>query len=35
MDACADPSIQEIVVTAGAQLGKTEIILNIVGYPHR
>jgi len=32
MDACADPSIQEIVVMAGAQLGKTEILLNIVGY---
>lgn len=32
MDACSDPSIQEVVVMAGAQLGKTEIILNIVGY---
>ena len=32
MDACSDPSIQEVVVMAGAQLGKTEAILNIVGY---
>lgn len=32
MDACSDPSIQEVVVLAGAQLGKTEAILNIIGY---
>jgi len=32
MDACSDPSIREVVVMAGAQLGKTEAILNIVGY---
>ena len=32
MDACSDPSIQEVVVMAGAQLGKTEAILNIIGY---
>ncbi len=32
MDACSDASIQEVVVMAGAQLGKTEVILNIVGY---
>lgn len=32
MDACSDPGIQEVVVMAGAQLGKTEAILNIVGY---
>ena len=32
MDACSDPSIKEVVVMAGAQLGKTETILNIVGY---
>lgn len=32
MDACSDPAIQEVVVMAGAQLGKTEAILNIVGY---
>jgi phage terminase large subunit GpA-like protein len=32
MDACSDPQIQEVVVMAGAQLGKTEAILNIIGY---
>ena len=32
MDACSDPNIQEVVVMAGAQLGKTEAILNIIGY---
>ena len=32
MDACSDPSISEVVVMAGAQLGKTEAILNILGY---
>jgi phage terminase large subunit GpA-like protein len=32
MDACSDPSIQEIVVMAGAQLGKSEALLNIIGY---
>ena len=32
MDACSDPAIQEVVVMAGAQLGKTEAILNIVGF---
>lgn len=32
MDACSDPGIQEVVVMAGAQLGKTEAILNIIGY---
>jgi phage terminase large subunit GpA-like protein len=32
MDACSDPEIPEVVVMAGAQLGKTEAILNIVGY---
>ena len=32
MDACCDPEIQEIVVLAGAQLGKTEAILNVIGY---
>ena len=32
MDACSDPEIQEVVVMAGAQLGKTEAILNIIGY---
>ena len=32
MDACSDSEIPEVVVMAGAQLGKTEAILNIVGY---
>ena len=32
MDACSDPNISEVVVMAGAQLGKTEAILNIIGY---
>ena len=32
MDACSDPSIREVVVMAGAQLGKSEALLNIIGY---
>jgi len=32
MDACSDPSIREVVVMTGAQIGKSEAILNIVGY---
>ena len=32
MDACSDPTIREVVVMAGAQLGKSEAILNIIGY---
>jgi len=32
MDACADPEVREVVVMAGAQLGKSEAILNIIGY---
>jgi phage terminase large subunit GpA-like protein len=32
MDACSDPSTPEVVVMAGAQLGKTEAILNILGF---
>lgn len=32
MDACSDPSIEEIVIMSGAQLGKSEAILNIIGY---
>jgi phage terminase large subunit GpA-like protein len=32
MDACSDPEIQEVVIMAGAQLGKTEALLNIIGY---
>ena len=32
MNACSDPSIREVVVMTGAQIGKSEAILNIVGY---
>ena len=32
MDACSDPTTPEVVVMAGAQLGKTEAILNILGF---
>lgn len=32
MDAASDPNVTEIVVQAGAQLGKTEVILNIIGF---
>ena len=32
MDACSDPSITEVVVMAGAQLGKSEALLNIIGF---
>ena len=32
MDACSDPSVREVVVMAGAQLGKSEAILNVIGF---
>lgn len=32
MDACSDPTTPEVVVMAGAQLGKSEAILNIIGF---
>ena len=32
MDAASDPSVTEIVVQAGAQLGKTEVLLNVIGF---
>ena len=32
MDACSDPAIKEVVVMAGAQLGKSEALLNIIGF---
>lgn len=32
MDACSDPATPEVVVMAGAQLGKSEAILNIIGF---
>lgn len=31
MNAYSDPKVQELVVMAGAQLGKSEILLNIIG----
>ena len=32
MDSISDPSIKDIVIMAGSQIGKTEMLLNIVGY---
>ena len=32
MDACADPSISEVVVMSCSQVGKTETLLNAIGY---
>lgn len=32
MDACSDPNNIEVVIKAGAQLGKSEALLNIIGY---
>ncbi len=32
MDAVNDPAVEDIVVMSSAQVGKTEIILNIIGY---
>ena len=32
MDAVNDPAIENIVIMSGAQIGKTEILLNILGY---
>ena len=32
MDSISDPSIKDIVIMAGSQVGKTEMLLNIVGY---
>ena len=32
MDACSDQTIKEVVVMAGAQLGKSEALLNIIGF---
>ena len=32
MDAFSDPQYQEIVIMSGSQIGKTEIINNIIGY---
>jgi phage terminase large subunit GpA-like protein len=32
MDAVADPTIEQVVVMSSAQVGKTEILLNCIGY---
>lgn len=32
MDACSDPSVKEVIVMCAAQLGKSEILLNTIGY---
>lgn len=32
MDAFADPQVQEITLMMGAQVGKTEAMLNMMGY---
>ena len=32
MDAISDPRNRDVVVMAGAQVGKTEMILNVIGY---
>ena len=32
LDACSDPAVREIVIMAGAQVGKTEMLLNTIGY---
>lgn len=32
MDAVNDPAVDEIVVMSGAQIGKTEVLLNVLGY---
>lgn len=32
MDACSDPVVKEVVVMCGAQLGKSEMLLNTIGY---
>ena len=32
MDACSDPKNKEVVIMSAAQLGKSEALLNIIGY---
>lgn len=32
MDAVSDPSVERVVVQAGSQLGKSELLLNVIGY---
>mgnify|MGYP003648991432 FL=1 len=32
MDAFSDPKVEQVVIMSGSQLGKTEILLNVLGY---
>lgn len=32
MDACSDPTVRRVIVMSSAQVGKTEVLLNIIGY---
>src|SRR4051812_41762284 len=32
MDAASDPSVHTVVVMSSAQVGKTEVLLNVIGY---
>ncbi len=32
MDAISDPSVERVVLQAGSQLGKSELLLNVIGY---
>ena len=32
MDAGSDPSVRQVVVMSAAQVGKTEVLLNVIGY---
>jgi phage terminase large subunit GpA-like protein len=32
MDACSDPAVREVVLMSAAQLGKSEILLNTIGF---
>lgn len=32
MNACSDPAVKEVIVMCGAQLGKSEMLLNTIGY---
>ena len=32
MDCISDPTIEEVVFMSGSQIGKTEVLLNTIGY---
>ena len=32
MDACSDPTVRRVIVMSSAQVDKTEVLLNIIGY---